>query len=196
MNYYPIFLDLRGKPCLVVGGGEIGTRKVEGLLKACARVTVISPTVTDTIQRHADAGDLRYLKRQYRRGDLKGYFLAYAATGAAEVDIMIACEASIRDVLLNVVDRPVLCGFITPATVQRGDLAIAVSTGGKCPAFAKRMRQKLETLIGEEYGALLKSLEAEREALMHDRSFDDLEWRRRIEEILESDWQKLDQIAR
>jgi siroheme synthase-like protein len=81
MNYYPIFLDFRGRPCLVVGGGEVATRKVAGLLSAEAKVTVISPKVTERIQRYADAAELRYLRRPYRQGDIKGYFLAYAGPG-------------------------------------------------------------------------------------------------------------------
>src|SRR5712692_5678131 len=83
MNYYPIFLDLRGRPCLVVGGGESATRKVDGLLGANADVTVISPEITDAIAEHARTKKLRHLKRRYQEGDLKGYFLAYAATGVA-----------------------------------------------------------------------------------------------------------------
>ena len=111
MNYYPIFLDLRGRPCLVVGGGEVATGKIEELLKAEANVTVISPKVTQRIQRYADLGGLRHLPRPYRAGDIKGYFLAYAATGVAEIDVLMAGEASLQGVLLNVINRPVLCSY-------------------------------------------------------------------------------------
>ncbi len=142
MDYYPIFLDLRGRACLVVGGGEIATRKVEGLLRVGANVTVISPQASEMIRRHAQSNRLRYVQRFYQDGDLKGYFLAYAASGIAEIDVRMAWEAYTHGVLLNVVDRPVLCDFITPAVVQRGDLSIAVSTGGRSPGFAKRVKQK------------------------------------------------------
>ncbi len=131
MNYYPIFLDLRGRPCLVVGGGEVATGKIEELLKAEANVTVISPKVTQCIQRYADLGGLRHLPRPYRAGDIKGYFLAYAATGVAEIDVLMAGEASLQGVLLNVVNRPVLCSFVTPSVGQLGKLSIAISTRGK-----------------------------------------------------------------
>ena len=107
MNYYPIFLDLCGRPCLVVGGGEVATRKIEELLKAEADVTVISPKITQRIQRYAELGGLRHLPRPYRVGDIKGYFLAYAATGVAEIDVLMAGEASLQGVLLT--SPTVLC---------------------------------------------------------------------------------------
>jgi len=192
MNYYPIFLDLRRKPCLVVGGGEIGARKVEGLLSAGANVTVISPEASEMIQRHAESNRLRYVKRPYQDGDLKGYFLAYAATGIAAIDARMVWEAYTHGVLLNVVDRPMLCNFITPAVVQRGDLSIAVSTGGKSPGFAKRVKQKIETLIHPEYGSALAALAAQRRALMQDWSINEVKRRARLAEDLELIWKKLE----
>jgi precorrin-2 dehydrogenase len=150
MNYYPIFLDLRGRSCLVVGGGDIATRKVDGLLSA--DVTVISPKVSDLITVHARMKKLHHFKRGYQEGDLKGYFLAYAATGVPEVDLLMAVEANMEGVLLDVGDRPVLCSFITPAVVQRGDLAIAISTAGKSPGFARRVTRKIEALINPQRG--------------------------------------------
>jgi siroheme synthase-like protein len=166
MNCYPIFLDLIGRPSLVVGGGEIATRKVEVLLSAEARVTVISPEVTAIVQEYADAGELRHSKRPYREGDLEGYFLAVAVTGVSAVNIQIATEAWSAGTLLNVVDRPVLYDFITPALIQREDLSIAVSTNGKCPGFAKRVRQKIESIIGPHCGTALNSAAAQRRTLV------------------------------
>jgi precorrin-2 dehydrogenase/sirohydrochlorin ferrochelatase len=195
MNYYPIFLDLRGRPCLVVGGGEIATRKVEGLIGAAASVTVISPEASEMIRQHAQSNRLRHIKRSYRDGDLKGYFLAFAATGVAEVDARIACEAGTQGVLLNVVDRPVLCNFITPAVVQRGDLSIAVSTGGKCPGFAKRVKQKIEALIHPEYGIALAAIAAQRRALMRDPWNDEVKRKARLAEDLELIWNKLESAS-
>ncbi len=191
MNYYPIFLDLRGRPCLVVGGGESATRKVDGLLGANADVTVISPEITDAIARHARTKKLRHLKRRYQEGYLKGYFLVYAATGGADVDLLMAVEANMEGVLLNVGDRPVLCSFITPAIVRRGDLAIAISTAGKCPRFALRVKQKIEALINPEYGTALVT-GAQRQVLMRDRLSADRERRQRLEEIVELAWKELD----
>jgi precorrin-2 dehydrogenase len=168
MNYYPIFLDLIGRPGVVVGGGAVATRSVEALLAAEARVTVISPEVTAIIQEYANAGELRYIKRPYRGGDLEGYFLAYAATGASELECRMAAEAWSAGVLLNVVDRPVLCDFITPTLVQRGDLSIAISTNGKWPGFAKRVRKKIESIIERQLAAAVKSAAARRNKRMND----------------------------
>lgn len=193
MNYYPIFLDLRGRPCLVVGGGKIGSRKVEGLLAAGAIVTVISPQVTEIIERFARSGKLRHLRRRYREGDLKGYFLAFAATGAAEVDVLMACEAGQEGVLLNVVDRRILCGFISPAMVQRA-LSIAISTGGQCPGFPKRLRQKLENLLGREYGAALAAAGTARQVMLQDLSAGENLRKRRVRKILQSAFKNLDQL--
>lgn len=162
MSYFPVFLYLGDRPCLVVGGGRIATGKVERLVKAGAAVTVISPEVTETIHMRAEAGELRHVKRCYRRGDLRGYFLAYAATGVADVDEQMAEEGKREGVLLNVVDRPSLCGFISPAVLERGDLLIAISTGGKSPGFAKRIREQLENLVGPEYEEALKVVAAKR----------------------------------
>jgi len=187
MNYYPIFLDLRGRPCLVVGGGEVATGKIEELLKAEANVTVISPKVTQRIQRYADLGGLRHLPRPYRAGDIKGYFLAYAATGVAEIDVLMAGEASLQGVLLNVVNRPVLCSFVTPAVSQRDKLSI-----GKCPGFAKRVRRKITAFIHPEHGNVLTRVAAQRQELMRERFKKDEAGRRRLLElILESEWKKL-----
>jgi precorrin-2 dehydrogenase/sirohydrochlorin ferrochelatase len=191
MSYYPIFLDLRGRSCLVVGGGEIATRKLEGLLQAGASVTVISPEVTEIIRDHADAGELRHIKRPYRHGDLGGYFLAYAATGVAEIDVLMAAEAGMAGVLLNVVDRPVLCDFITPAVVRRGDMSIAISTNGRCPGFAKRLRQEIEAIIGSEFGATLESVAAQREKLLQGDGTDQSERHERIETALDQAWNDL-----
>jgi precorrin-2 dehydrogenase / sirohydrochlorin ferrochelatase len=187
MNYYPIFLDLRGRPCLVVGGGEVATGKIEELLKAEANVTVISPKVTQCIQRYADLGGLRHLPRPYRAGDIKGYFLAYAATGVAEIDVLMAGEASLQGVLLNVINRPVLCSFVTPAVSQRDKLSI-----GKCPGFAKRVRRKITAFIHPEHGNVLTRVAAQRQELMRERFKKDEAGRRRLLElILESEWKKL-----
>lgn len=190
MNYYPIFLDLRGRRCLVVGGGDVATGKIEGLLKAEANVTVISPKVTRRIQRYADLGGLRHLPRPYRAGDIKGYFLAYAATGVAEIDVLMAGEAGLQGVLLNVINRPVLCSFVTPAVSQRGKLSI--STSGKCPGFAKRVRQKIMAFIHPEHGDVLATVAAQRQELMRERFKTDEAGRRRLLElILKSEWKKL-----
>jgi precorrin-2 dehydrogenase / sirohydrochlorin ferrochelatase len=166
MRYYPIFLDLRGRRCLVVGGGKVGQRKVEALTEAGAKVTVISPDLTPSLRRLAQRRKIVHLSRRYRKGDLKGHFLAYAATSDPSTQRLMAGEASKGDMLLNVVDRPALCRFIAPAIVRRGDLIIAISTSGASPALAKKLREELEQVFGPEYAAALRFLRSLRKKLM------------------------------
>jgi precorrin-2 dehydrogenase/sirohydrochlorin ferrochelatase len=163
VQYYPAYLELRGHPCVVIGGGEIAERKVTTLLDAGARVTVVSPTLTAALASFADTHEIAHHPRAYRRGDLAGCWLAYAATGDEAVDAQIATEAAEARVFLNVVDRPRLCSFIVPAIVTQGPVAIAISTGGASPALAKRLARELATTVGPEWGlaaALLGKLRA------------------------------------
>ncbi len=162
MSYLPILLKLRDRPCLVVGGGLAAAKTVEALLKADARLTVISPQVTEFIERLAATGRLQLVPRCYAKGDLRGFYLAYAATGVAALDEQIARDAESEPILFNVADRMSLGNFLTPAMVQRGDLTIAISTNGRSRGFAQLIRKKLECLIGPEYGDLLDIIEAER----------------------------------
>ena len=162
MSYLPVLLKLRDRPCLVIGGGTAGTKKVEALLKADARVTVISPKNTEVIERLAGDGQVQLLRKPYTRGDLRGFYLAYAATGVPAIDEQIAQDAESEYVLLNVAERTSLGDFLSPPMVQRGDLTITVSTNGRSRGFAQLMKKKLERLIGPEYGDLLDIVEAER----------------------------------
>ena len=162
MSYLPILLKLRDRPCVVVGGGIAATKKVEALLRADARLTVISPRVTEVLERLAAAGHLQLVSRPYVRGDLRGFYLAHAATGVAAVDEQIARDAESEHILLSVADGRSLGNFMSPPIVQRGDLTIAISTNGKSRGFAQLMKKKLERLIGPEYGDLLDIVEAER----------------------------------
>jgi precorrin-2 dehydrogenase/sirohydrochlorin ferrochelatase len=162
LSYLPILLKLRDCPCVVVGGGVAATRKVEALLKADARLTVISPQVTEVIEGLAAAGHLQLVSRPYARGDLRGFYLAYAATGLSALDEQIARDAESEPVLFSVADRLSLGDFLSPPLIQRGDLTIAISTNGKSRGFAQLMKKKLERLIGPEYGDLLDIVEAER----------------------------------
>src|SRR5262245_27727347 len=144
MRYYPIFLDLQTRPCLVVGGGTVAERKVESLLQANAQVTVISPTCTSQLQAWAANGTIKLHPRPSRSRALQDFSVAFAATNDETLHKKIAREAKKTGVLLNVVDRPALCSFIVPAVVSRGDLTLAISTGGASPALAKKIRQTLE----------------------------------------------------
>ena len=156
MAYYPVYLDIVGRSCVVIGAGEVAERKVATLLKAGARVTLVSPEATGELRRRTQDGQLRWLQRAYHPGDLQDAWLAIAATDDEAVNEAIAREAEERKVLLNVVDNPKLCTFIAPSIIERKDLTIAVSTGGKSPALARRVREELEQLFPPEYGALLE----------------------------------------
>ena len=156
MRYYPIYLDLRGRRCVVIGGGPVAEHKVKGLLEAEAQVVVIAPELTPGLQALAREGRIVHVARPYRPGDLAGAFLAISATDDREVNRRAWEEATCRDIPINVVDDPAHCHFIAPAIVRRGDLTIAISTGGKAPALAVRLRQQLERTLGPEYARFLE----------------------------------------
>lgn len=182
-HYYPIFLDLEGQPCLVVGGGEVAEQKVGPLLDCGARVTVISPDLTPKLREHEAAGRLRWLPRRYEPGDVEEYFLVICTTDVQEVNEQVAADGSARNLLVNVVDAPRLCSFIAPSVARQGDLCIAISTGGASPAMAKRIRQQLEHQFGPEYAILLDILGGYR-AQMKEHSPDDADKRLALWESL------------
>jgi siroheme synthase-like protein len=153
--YYPAFLDLRGRRCLVVGGGAVAERKVGALLDAAARVVIVSPTLTSRLRALVSAGTVEHRARSFRCHDAGGCALVVAATGEGAVDDAVAAAARRVRALVNVVDRPAACDFILPSVLRRGDLQIAVSTGGKSPALAREIRRRLEVQIDDEYGELV-----------------------------------------
>jgi siroheme synthase-like protein len=156
VRYYPVYLSLEGRPCVVVGGGPVAEGKVEGLLEAGARVTVVSPALSARLAELRESGRIAHSARPYRRGDLAGAFLAIGGTDDRSVNREIWEEAVEAGVLLNLVDDPPRCGFIAPSIVRRGDLAIAISTGGKAPVLAVRLRERIERLVGEEHARFLE----------------------------------------
>jgi precorrin-2 dehydrogenase/sirohydrochlorin ferrochelatase len=151
MKIYPVGLHVEGRHCVVIGGGEVAARKVESLLEAGALVTVISPKLGDELAERAARGEVTHLPRAYGRGDLAAAFLAFAATDDEETHAEIAREAEEEGVLLNVVDRLRWCTFIVPSIARRGDLTVAVSTGGSSPALARRVREEIEGFVGPQY---------------------------------------------
>lgn len=164
-DYFPAFLDLRGRRCLVVGGGAIGERKVRDLLACGAAVTLVSPTLTEALAALVSEGRLRHRARAFRRGDVRGCALVIAATGVDAVDTLVAEAARRGHTLLNVVDRPMQCDFILPSVLRRGELQIAVSTGGRSPALAREIRKRLEPLFAPDYGDVVEQVgEARRQA--------------------------------
>jgi siroheme synthase-like protein len=153
--FYIACLKLSGRRCLVVGGGEIGLEKVEGLLACDGEVTVIAPDVIAELRELADEGSIRWEQREYAgAGDLDGVFMVIAATGDTDVNIQIYDDAERRAMLVNVVDVPPLCNFILPAIIRSGPLAIAISTAGASPALAKRIRDEIADEYGEPYARL------------------------------------------
>jgi precorrin-2 dehydrogenase/sirohydrochlorin ferrochelatase len=165
MRYYPVCLDIKGRPCLVVGGGGVGTRKVKGLLAAGARVTVVSREISPELE--ALTPELVGCRRRsYRPGDLDGMFLVFGATDDETLNRRISADAGERNMLCNIADRPQMCSFILPSVVHRGDLLLAISTSGKSPAFAKKLRKDLEGQFGETYARFLRLMGAVRERLL------------------------------
>lgn len=156
MSSYPVYLNLQGRRSIVIGGGAVAEGKVQTLLAAGAQVTVISPHLNDPLQQWADQGRISHIARTYRPGDLDGSFLVIGATDNPTVNEHIWQEAHERGILINVVDAPARCTFTLPAIVSRGDLTVAIATGGKAPALAVRLREQLENLIGQEYGRFLE----------------------------------------
>lgn len=155
-NYYPIYLNLKGKKCAVIGGGIVAQRKVKSLLNAGAKVTVISPDLTDALQKLALKGSVVHVKGEFSPQHLDGTTLVIAATNDAKVNSFVASAANKKRVPANVVDLPSLCDFTVPSVVRRGDLLISISTGGKSPALSKKIRLTIEREFGKEYALFLK----------------------------------------
>ena len=168
-SYCPIFLDLRGKHCVVVGAGEVAQRKVRMLLDCGAKVTVISPTVGRGVSQLAKAGFVDLQRRAYRTGDLKNASVVISATNRRWINQAVEREARRRGILVNVVDDPDRSDFIVPSFFRRGGLTIAVSTSGRSPALARRIRMKLEADFGAEYVSLLNLVEGIRSQLRKGR---------------------------
>ena len=163
--YYPVFLDLRGRTCVIIGGGEVAERKIQNLLECGARVTFISPVVTPGIRERVSRDEVQWKAREYMDGDLKGVFLAIAATDQREINKAVADEGAREGVVLNVVDDAPLCTFIAPSIVRRGDVTVAVSTGGASPALARKIRESLERSEVLEYAYLSGVLSSARKEL-------------------------------
>jgi len=152
--FYIACLKLEGRKCLVIGGGEIGLEKVEGLLACNGDVTLVAPDAIEPLRELAAEGSIRWEQRGYEPADLEGSFMAIAATNDTDVNIRVYEEAEQRAMLVNVVDVPPLCNFILPAIIRTGPLAIAISTAGASPALAKRIRNQIAEEYGEPYARL------------------------------------------
>lgn len=166
MRYYPAYLDVKDRACLVVGGGQVGSRKVGTLLKCGAKVTVISPQATEELAQMAVTGRIELKTRPYKKTDIDGTFLVIGATDDQALNEQIHKDAEAAQRLCNIADQPKLCNFVLPSIINRGDLSIAISTTGKSPAFAKHLRRELNAQFGPEYGAFLALMGAIRQRLL------------------------------
>ncbi len=165
MSLFPMFVKLEGRSCLVVGAGAVGEGKIRSLLEAGANVCVVSPRATPRVREWSATGAIKWLRRNFEQEDLDAKFLVIAATPLAKVNARVFKEAQRRKVLCNSVDDPPHCDFFYAAVVRRGDLQIAISTNGKSPALAQRMRKRFERQFGPEYADKINELGAARERL-------------------------------
>ncbi len=166
MRYFPVFLDLTNKTCVVVGGGHVAERKVLNLLKAGARVTVVSPRLTETLLRLREKGKITIRKGSFRATDLRAAYLVIATTDNRATNERIFRKATELRIPINVADDPNHCSFIVPSIISRGDVLLAVSTCGQSPALAKALRKRLQKEIGPEYTVLLKILASVRKKIL------------------------------
>jgi siroheme synthase-like protein len=165
VSYYPIFVNIEGKRCVVIGGGMVALRKVKMLLNCGASVTVISPKSHPDIAKLSKERAIHLIQRDYEVGDLQGATIAIAATNVEEINRRVAHEAKKNGIFMNVADDLRSSDFIIPSSFRRGNLTVAVSTAGMSPAFAKKIRTKLEKSIGEEYASLLSLISEVRSTL-------------------------------
>lgn len=155
-SYYPIFLDLRNRLCLVIGGGKVAERKVMTLIKFNAKVKVIAPSITKRLISLEEKGKIEILKRDYKKGDLNGAFIVFAATDKKEINREIKKDAAELGILTNVVDDPDFCDFIVPSIVKKGHITIGISTSGMLPLFAKTLKEKIEELLTKDHVKYVK----------------------------------------
>lgn len=168
MGFYPVTLDLGGKLCLVVGGGSVAERKVKSLLACDALVRLVSPELTPLLRDLGGGSSVEIRLGCYRESDLDGVALVVCATDDSGINRLVATDCTARNLPVNVVDQPELCSFFVPAVVRRGDLTIAVSTGGKSPLLARRIREDLEHSYGEQFGEFLELLSQYRQKVLRE----------------------------
>jgi len=181
-DYYPVYLSLRCRKCLVVGGGNVAERKVKSLLECGANVWVVSPLLTQGLTKLLEEKQIHCLHREYIPEDLDGCFLVISATNNPDINRKVADDCFTRNIPVNVVDEPEKCNFIVPSVMRRGSLAIAISTGGKSPLLARKIRERLEGLFGAEYADYLELMGELREQII--KEVPDKGERRKIFECL------------
>lgn len=181
MSYFPIYLDMTRRRCLVIGGGAVAERKIANLLEAAAEVTVLSPDVTENIARWSKRELLQLKARRFQDGDLAGFELAFVATDDPDVNDRAFREGKSGGVWINTADDPAHCDFILPSVLRRGDLTVAVSSGGNSPALARTIREELELYLTQEYEILAQmAAEARRELQQRGIAVSFETWRRAL----------------
>ena len=165
-QFYPVMMDLNGRNCVAVGGGEVAARKVEMLISCGANVTVVAPELEKSLQELVSAQKVKHIEALYKKDHINGACLVIASTDDTTVNRAVYDDATAAGIPVNVVDVPELCSFIVPAVVERGDLILAISTSGKSPAMAKRIRKQLQKQFGDEYATMLSLMGETRRLLM------------------------------
>lgn len=183
---YPVVLDLHGVPVLVVGAGTVAVRKIAGLVAAGADVVVVAPEIDEQLDEDPLRDRVGLRRRAYEPGDLDGVQLAVTATGVGAVDAAVAADARARGIWVNAADQPADCGFILPAVAREGSISVAVSTDGKSPALAVKLRDRIASLVTPELATLADDLAAERSAIKASGgSTEDYDWSARIDAVLD-----------
>ncbi len=186
MKYYPICLDISKRRCVVIGGGDVAERKVTRLLEYEANVVVVGKTLTRKLEALKNKGEIDHIASDYRKEYVRNASLVIGATDSDNVNERIYRDARKRGILVNIADDPDRCDFILPSLFQQGDLQIAISTGGKSPALAKRLREKMEENYGPEYKTFLDIMGAVREKVIA-RGHPHEENKRLFESLINSD---------
>ncbi len=179
--YYPVFLDLTGKRCVIVGGGKVAEKKCTSIMNTGALITVIAPKITKRLRAYKDKGIIKYIGRDYRKGDIKSAHIVISATDSGETNERVARDADLFHKLINVVDTRDLCNFIVPSVFRRGMLTIAVSTGGISPAFAMEIRKELAKIYGPEIAGKLEAV-----GRMRDRAKKDITGRKERKKFIKT----------
>ncbi|HET9215762.1 MAG TPA: bifunctional precorrin-2 dehydrogenase/sirohydrochlorin ferrochelatase [Terriglobia bacterium] len=183
--FYPLFIDLRARHVLVVGGGDVAERKVDSLIQAEASVTVVAPDLTPRLQKLQESGAIRAIRRKFDEADMEDALLVISATDDPDTQNRVAAVARARKILVNTVDQPKLCDFIVPAIVRRGDLVAALSTSGKSPVLAATLKAKMEAIITDDAARAARLL-GEIRTEVHTRFQDPDRSRKAFERVVES----------
>lgn len=181
-HLFPVYLKLDNRKCLVIGGGKVAERKIENLMEYGAQVTVVSPQVDNNIKVLAEHNDIIWHNRIFQEKDLRDIYMVFIATDDTNLNYEVAGLCRQKGILVNAVDDPSNCDFFVPSVIRRNSLAIAISTEGKSPLFARRLRQEMENIITPEYGEFVDILGEQRELVK--KNIPDIEERKKVFESL------------